>query len=362
MQDTVNRFRLHLTISVFLHCSAFLVFYYYGPQLKDTAEKLVPVEVMVIRDIPLASLRAAISTPAPKALTRPPSPIKKHEISASIPFDPESMDYASSPILTKPRLRLKPSAFERREPMSAPLKKKTGVKQPSPLAAPIHLPAPDDQPAIVLEPTKGLTAVSIARRSVPLPGLKTANSQKPDIKVHTRKPLHHEKAALDEPIVMAPESDPIPIQIEQPLSMLFPGSAQGASFVLLVDTSGSVKGNPLQGIKASAIEFVSLMGAKDRVGLMTLDDRADLINDMTSKNENLKHTLGTLQTAGKLTVLYDALLAAARLLKKEQNENRHIVLFSDGKDEGSQANLEQVIEALQQSNISILAVGFTRVD
>ena len=37
-------------------------------------------------------------------------------------------------------------------------------------------------------------------------------------------------------------------------------------------------------------------------------------------------------------------------------------MFSDGKDEGRQADLEQVIDTLQQSNISILAVGFTRVE
>ncbi len=362
MQVSNNRFRLFLTFSALLHCSAFVLFSYYGPQLKETTENLVPVEVMVIRDVPLVSLRAAISTAEPKVLTRPPSPITKHAKSSSIQFDIELMDYVSSPTLTKPHAHLIPSVHEKREARTTPLQKMVSVKQPSTPTPSIHLSAPDDQPFITLKPTNGLIAVSSVEHPVPLPDLKTASSLEQDVTVQTRVPIHFEDAALDDPVMSAPESDPIPIQIERPLSMLFPGSAQGASFVLLVDTSGSVKGNPLEGIKASAIEFISLMGTKDRVGLMTLNDHATLINDMTSKNDGLKHKINTLQTAGKLTVLYDALLEAARSLKEEPNENLHIVLFSDGKDEGSQAGLEQVIETLKQINTSVLAVGFTRVE
>jgi Mg-chelatase subunit ChlD len=82
-----------------------------------------------------------------------------------------------------------------------------------------------------------------------------------------------------------------------------PGSSQGASFILAVDTSGSVKGDPMDGIKASAVEFISLMGPKDKVGLMTFDDKTRLINPITSKKEVLKHMISRLRTVGQLTVL-----------------------------------------------------------
>jgi hypothetical protein len=38
------------------------------------------------------------------------------------------------------------------------------------------------------------------------------------------------------------------------------------------------------------------------------------------------------------------------------------VLFSDGKDEGSRSSLDQVVNALKAVKISVLAVGFTRVE
>jgi hypothetical protein len=170
-----------------------------------------------------------------------------------------------------------------------------------------------------------------------------------------------EIAALG-PRILAPEDEPAALKMERPPTIPFPGSTQGASFMLLVDTSGSVKGNPLRGIKASAIEFISLMGPKDRVGLMTFDDTTQLINNFTSNNERLKYRLKSIRTAGKLTVLNDSLLEAAQILKTEDSDNLHIVLFSDGKDEGSQANLDQVVRMLKRLKISVLAVGYTRVD
>jgi len=330
--------------------------------MQKSPENLVPVEVMVIRDVPLVSVRTAMSTAEPQAWAPLPSPITAHPNASTTQFNIDVIDYASSPFLTKPDVHLIPSAPAKRETRTAPLQPKVSVKQPSTSTPLILLSAPDDQPFITLKPTHGLIAASTVKQSVPLPDLKTAPPPELKIQVQAREPLGLEQAALDETVLMAPQSDPIPPQIERPLSMLFPGSAQGASFMLLIDTSGSVKGSPLEGIKASAIEFISLMGTKDRVGLMTLNDRATLINDMTPRSDGLKQSLGTLQTAGKLTVLHDALLEAARVLKEEPNENLHIVLFSDGKDEGSRANLEQVIDTLRQSNISILAVGFTRVE
>jgi len=362
MLDSGHRFGLFFTISALLHCSAVLVFYYYGPQLKETAENLVPVEVMVIEDKPLVSIRSLMETLIPKTLSHPWPPLKTSGMSTKIKTDFELADHPSDPILTKQRVRLNPPSYKKPETKVATSERTTKVAQSSSLATSIQVMAPEDQPAITLRPANGLIAVSTTTHSVPVPDLKTAIPQKRDINAGARAYLYLEKVARYEPVMMVQESEPEPLIIEQPLTSLFPGSAQGASFILLVDTSGSVKGNPIQGIKASAIEFVSLMGAKDRVGLMTLNDRADMINELTSKNSGLKDTLSTLQTAGRLTVLYDALLEAAQLLKEEQNENLHIVLFSDGKDEGSQAGLEQVIETLGQSNVSVLAVGFTRVE
>jgi hypothetical protein len=126
-----------------------------------------------------------------------------------------------------------------------------------------------------------------------------------------------------------------------------------------------VRGDPLEGIKASAAEFISLMGPKDKVALMTFDDTTRLINTFISipfEKALLKIRLRGLRTTGKLTVLNDALLEAGQTLNTEDGENLHIVLFSDGKDEGSRSTIDQVLKALKAVKISVLAVGYTRVE
>jgi hypothetical protein len=104
------------------------------------------------------------------------------------------------------------------------------------------------------------------------------------------------------------------------------------------------------------------MGPKDRVRLMTFDDNPRLITPVTSKKEVLTHMINGLQTAGKLTVLNEALLMAGLILRADSGEHVHIVLFSDGKDEGSRATLDQVIGSLRKQNVSVLTVGYTKVE
>jgi hypothetical protein len=113
------------------------------------------------------------------------------------------------------------------------------------------------------------------------------------------------------------------------------GAGKGFSMLLVLDTSGSVKGPPLEGIKKSAMEFVSLLGELDRCGVITFNDKANLVVPFTSDKNSLKQKIARLMTKGKNTVLFDALDLAILLLKKEKDKKRFIVLFSDGKDEGS---------------------------
>jgi uncharacterized protein YegL len=163
------------------------------------------------------------------------------------------------------------------------------------------------------------------------------------------------------PHLLAPESEPLAFKLDRRTTILFPGTSQGAAFLLVIDTSGSVKGDPLRGIKTSAVDFISLMGRNDRAALMIFNDTTELISDFTPNNESVKSKIRRLTTAGKLTVLYDSLLKASQMIKREDREDLHVVLFSDGKDEGSQADLKQVIGALRSLKISVLAVGYTRV-
>ena len=142
----------------------------------------------------------------------------------------------------------------------------------------------------------------------------------------------------------------------------FEGVQRGFSMLLVLDTSGSVKGPPLEGIKKSAVEFVSLLGKLDRCAVITFNDEANLVVPFTSDKNRLRRKIARLMTKGKNTVLFDALDLAFLLLKNEKDRRRFVVLFSDGKDEGSQSNPREVIKRARKSQIAVFCLGYSRVE
>jgi len=142
----------------------------------------------------------------------------------------------------------------------------------------------------------------------------------------------------------------------------FEGIEKGFSMLLVLDTSGSVKGPPLEGIKKSAMEFVSLLGKLDRCAVITFNDEASLVVPFSSDKNRLKREIASLLTKGKNTVLFDALDQASLLLREEKDNRRFIVLFSDGKDEGSRSTPHEVINRARKEQISVFCFGYSRVE
>ncbi|NIQ39003.1 MAG: VWA domain-containing protein [Proteobacteria bacterium] len=140
------------------------------------------------------------------------------------------------------------------------------------------------------------------------------------------------------------------------------GIEEGFSLVLVIDTSGSVKGPPLEGIKKSATEFVSLLRDVDRCAVMTFNDETNPVRQFTSNKNRLKREISKLEVEGRNTVLFDALNEAFLLLEREGDKRRFVVLFSDGKDEGSSSTLDDVIDRARKFNVSVFSVGYSRIE
>jgi Ca-activated chloride channel family protein len=156
------------------------------------------------------------------------------------------------------------------------------------------------------------------------------------------------------------EPSPLGSNIETALPVL--GSDEGVAFLFVLDTSGSVKGVPFERFKESAWKFIELMGANDRGGIMTFDDSAQLVVPPVSERQLLRQEINKIQIRGRLTVLYDALTLAVDLIKRENRKSSFLIVFSDGKDEGSRSTLQEVIHKIRLSEVSVLCVGYSRVE
>jgi len=153
---------------------------------------------------------------------------------------------------------------------------------------------------------------------------------------------------------------PLTTGTEPKAPLLEPG--QSYSMLLLIDTSGSVKGPPLEGIKRSAMAFVNLLGVTDRCAVITFNDEANLVIPFVSDKDRLNSDIARLACEGKNTVLFDALDYGFGLLEQEKNRRRFVVLFSDGKDEGSHVTFQKVIPRAQNSRIVVFCLGYSRIE
>lgn len=342
-----------------------LLCYQYGFMIGEEPQRLVPVELMIIKDIHLVSSEPPAPISRPKVLTGRPPPVVASQMEAVEAPDPMLVETITEPRLNLPNSLTKNSPATPRKTKTAPFGSLAGKAEVTTATTAVDPLVPDAAPALAFEPMEGLMAANTSKQPVPVRSSQVLIPSEPLKK--SADDTHPEPTTMAslEPSILAPESEPAALKFERPPTIPFPGSDNGGSFLLLLDTSGSVRGDPLRGIKASAAEFISLMGPKDRVALMTFDDTPRLINNFISipfEKDMLKIRLRHLQTTGKLTVLNDSLLEASQILNSEDSENLHVVLFSDGKDEGSRSSFDQVVNALKAAKISVLAVGFTRVE
>jgi uncharacterized protein YegL len=177
--------------------------------------------------------------------------------------------------------------------------------------------------------------------------------------------------AEEKEMVLARQPQPHKALIGKPREPLLPGvekkgtfgaRGKGFSVLFVLDNSGSVKGQPLEGIKKSALDLVSLLGEMDQGAVIAFNDEPSLVVSFTSDRKRLKQRITGITTGGKNTVLFDALDLALHLLRKEEERSRFVVLFSDGKDEGSQSTASDVVDRARSWHIAVFCVGYSQVE
>ena len=134
----------------------------------------------------------------------------------------------------------------------------------------------------------------------------------------------------------------------------FTSEGTPVTVLVLLDSSSSVRAN-LKDVQNAANRFINRLPRGDtaRIGFFhnrvvfgprftdTMKEHVAMINQMRPQRS---------------THLYDALLASLRELSTVQ-DRKALLVFTDGDDEGSEASMEEALEAARRSQVSIYAVG-----
>jgi Mg-chelatase subunit ChlD len=132
---------------------------------------------------------------------------------------------------------------------------------------------------------------------------------------------------------------------------------QRLNLMFLVDVSGSMKGPPLNDAKNALPSFLSKARPQDQFALTSFADEDRLRSSFADPREKINDDLRNLRVEGKRTKLYQALYNALKKGPKDDLRTRQIiVVVSDGKDEGSDVTLEQVITESKATLVPIYAV------
>ena len=127
------------------------------------------------------------------------------------------------------------------------------------------------------------------------------------------------------------------------------------SVLLVLDTSGSVRGERLQHLVAASHGLLENLRSGDRAGLITFSDRVTVQAALGAPRQTIADRLSSL--IGKnTTALNDAVWTALQLSPVADETRPLVLVFSDGVDTASWLTQSALVEAARRAGVVIHAV------
>jgi Ca-activated chloride channel homolog len=138
-----------------------------------------------------------------------------------------------------------------------------------------------------------------------------------------------------------------------------------ADLVLVLDVSGSMKGERLTRVKAGAHRLVESLGDGDRLSLLAFNDRLYWLKQGIAVRDGRQAALGMIDQldAGGGTALYDAVFAAYSWLREHPAPDyiEAVVVLTDGADTNSSLGIGPLLQRIrlaEDSPIRIFPIGY----
>jgi VWFA-related protein len=142
----------------------------------------------------------------------------------------------------------------------------------------------------------------------------------------------------------------------QPEQVLASGEAGPLTTLLVMDVSGSMfNGGKLEAAKAAARAYVARMRPGDETGLISFNTQVTVVQAITSDQSALLAAIDSLDARND-TAMYDALAKATALLQAETGR-KAIIVLTDGLDNRSKVNVDEVISSVSPGGLSISTIG-----
>ncbi|MBZ0308510.1 MAG: VWA domain-containing protein, partial [Anaerolineae bacterium] len=105
------------------------------------------------------------------------------------------------------------------------------------------------------------------------------------------------------------------------------------SVVLVIDSSESMMGRPMQNAREAAIAFIDQLAPVDEVAIVDFDSSVRVAQEFTSDFDAARNAINGLTADGR-TALYDASAFGAEVALQANNTRRFVVFLTDGNEYG----------------------------
>jgi Ca-activated chloride channel family protein len=148
--------------------------------------------------------------------------------------------------------------------------------------------------------------------------------------------------------------------VEQEI-VFFSDADAPASIGIIFDVSGSMSGEKIEKSKKALDHFLKTCHPSDEYSLIAFNQQVQLVLDRTRDADAVLSKLSLVQTRGN-TALYDAVYLGVDRVVHGAHPKRALIIISDGQDNSSRYNLNEVRRLLKETDVVIYAVGINDKD
>ncbi|HWB89362.1 MAG TPA: type II secretion system F family protein [Acidimicrobiia bacterium] len=133
--------------------------------------------------------------------------------------------------------------------------------------------------------------------------------------------------------------------------------------VLVIDTSGSMEGAPMEAAKQAARDFVAQARSGDRIAIVTFADAVQVLSGFTNNKDGLNAAIDAIVAAGE-TAFNDGVIQGAAMFQEASAADLlpNMIVLSDGDDTASTATLEEATAAVTASGARVFGVALESPD
>ncbi len=125
---------------------------------------------------------------------------------------------------------------------------------------------------------------------------------------------------------------------------------------ILFDVSDSMSGEKIAKSRKALEKFINTSHPSDEYFLIGFNSRAQLLLDRTRDGDAVLQKLTLVQTKGN-TALYDACYLGVEKVTRGTRQKKAMLIISDGQDNSSRYNFNEVRRLMKESDVTVYAVG-----